>query len=1506
MIRRIASSLVLVAVLCFFATTSCIAQPVNGGLNSDGRDFYLGLLYPSYNRTNAYSPYGNVLGFYGVYALISSYSDNVVTVSYFDLATGTEGNKQNYNVLARRAIQVPLNVAQMKMDSNGERIEWRSCHIIGKKPINVQFFSTGSCSGGSYLALPTNVLGKEYVVEAYHDNVGGVGGNLSNEDASGYFMVIAPFDGTQVQITAASTTMGNHKGVNCGVGASGSPAPWVINLSRGQCYMVKSAANDPNCDISGSTIISTKPVAVIAGHENAFTDGSDPSPGGTRGLEARDYMIEQMFPVEFWDTTGYVSIPFVESQPPVTAGQGDEYKLFTGVSPDWTTTGPLGSAFQLSVGGFGSYNISSGPYAEPVPAYFGVTNPVWAQSNNGTKMFLVQYDQREQGGGPPYPAPSQMSIVPLSKWKNSYLWYVPSNTFENLQGYYINLICYAKDFNTQKIKLAYNGGKPAAIQVSGLGQRGKFINLPGNDSLMGVQYVLSPGAYYATCDSDSHPFMIYNYGFRAIDPNRDLGDFCGDDHFFGYALPVGFAPKGDSGQLTITVDTLCAKWHICVHDHRKTNPGVKTIEIMDDANGDIIRPPQVYHNVQFDPANPDVNPDNLLEIDLSGADTAYCFDVLVSNPLDTAGAYGPIYIIDNIGNGYLVKLHYTSGKLRFLVQPAFPNGFDSIIYPRTLPGGQVCATVKYYNYGKPTDQPVQVNGVALKKNNGYFTITNVTPKLGTSLKPGDTLTVTVCFNSKDTALHVDSLVLATGCFNSPITLVGPGGTPIIYATDHDFGTHVLGETVCDTVTVRNIGNMPLTLTKETLLDLTNFSYDAAKNPPLPLVIPPGGKVEMTFCFTPVTLGLDSTTCDWGNDISGPFADSIKPWSFLRGRGIKPGVVWDRAFQWDTTVCDSAVTRRVYLHNKSNAPTSVFNIYFDGPDNDEYSLGANQDNYHPLADTNNILIMQPQDSIWVEYLFTPKLTKTPKFRNREANLVCLFYSDAGHTVVDSTVINDTGVILYPALKVLPDTTFFGVMGPNQLVTQNITLYDTGTFIYVLSKADFTYPVQSMIIQPGNQQLQPGDTIHPGDIISVQIGFQKSTTGDTLVSLNFANRWDCSNAPIAYVEGDPENTELQAFGWNAPDTYINCRNSEDSISITNTASSVWRLDSVKIVSSDPIAYSQFDLINSSGQLVKEVYPNKAVKKGDRIYIPSKFHPTSLATTKDSVVFYLDSLDSQGKPTSKDTTLVNFLNGTGIAVQTALSAANADPNAPVPGWYVAKAADALSVPLRFTTTALVATADAKRVVFNVTYRQDLFQLNAKPNDFTPSNGYTGVITNTTDNGGFETVTIDVTNTAGPITNLDVVGNLNFTVMVAKDTTSQFVISNVTYYDEAGNSICYIATDTIPGQYISQDLCGDPSLRGYLNGQLPTRIVSLYPNPVDNNVSPILTYDVYQDNLPVKVEIYNILGEKVRTVKSQTVTAKGTYKLPVGTLELGSGAYTVRLSTPRSTQSAQFILKQ
>src|SRR5207302_722074 len=90
----------------------------------------------------------------------------------------------------------------------------------------------------------------------------------------------------------------------------------------------------------------------------------------------------------------------------------------------------------------------------------------------------------------------------------------------------------------------------------------------------------------------------------------------------------------------VTVDTICARWHVCAHSFS----GIKSITLINDWNGEFSEPGKVLRNVYLDPT---LDPNRTNQIDFPGHDTMACFDIIVWNPFDTA--YAPFFILDSNG-----------------------------------------------------------------------------------------------------------------------------------------------------------------------------------------------------------------------------------------------------------------------------------------------------------------------------------------------------------------------------------------------------------------------------------------------------------------------------------------------------------------------------------------------------------------------------------------------------------------------------------------------------------------------------------------------------------------------------------------------------------------------------------------------------------------------------------------------------------------------------------------
>jgi hypothetical protein len=305
--------------------------------------------------------------------------------------------------------------------------------------------------------------------------------------------------------------------------------------------------------------------------------------------------------------------------------------------------------------------------------------------------------------------------------------------------------------------------------------------------------------------------------------------------------------------------------------------------------------------------------------------------------------------------------------------------------------------------------------------------------------PADTLTVTICYGARDTFFHRNTMTLQTDCFEAPVAVFGQGATPLITATDYDFGQVTIGSSNCtgnstygpSKITIRNMGSAEFELTNKWVIDKLSgkeFSMDPVSAARLPYTLWPAGdpghprkdSINLYFCYTPTDIGPDSTIITWSTDIPSPFTDQVKSWSYLKGRGVKPGLFWLEptvVFYSDSAVIDAAITRRAHLCSSSTSVTHVDKVYTSGKDSAEFSISGNQLNLNPLEGFD----LNVGDTIWIDVTFTPDLSKTgpEKYADRHAKLETIFFADHAHTIRDTirtdlvrTVDKSLGIISAP--------------------------------------------------------------------------------------------------------------------------------------------------------------------------------------------------------------------------------------------------------------------------------------------------------------------------------------------------------------------------------------------------------------------------------------------------------------------------------------------------------------
>ncbi|MBI3259772.1 MAG: T9SS type A sorting domain-containing protein [Ignavibacteriae bacterium] len=168
-------------------------------------------------------------------------------------------------------------------------------HIVTDSQVTVYALSKAEKTSDAFLVLPTNVLGLDYYVMSYNSH------GIGNPATPSQFVVIATQDATKVAIALSSNR------------APGTILKTrTVNLQKGESYLVRANSYTTD-DLTGTHVTSNKPIAVLGSHQRAAI------PYTSNQLN-RDFLIEQMIPVNTWGYDAYL-VPLPEP----STGTGNEF-----------------------------------------------------------------------------------------------------------------------------------------------------------------------------------------------------------------------------------------------------------------------------------------------------------------------------------------------------------------------------------------------------------------------------------------------------------------------------------------------------------------------------------------------------------------------------------------------------------------------------------------------------------------------------------------------------------------------------------------------------------------------------------------------------------------------------------------------------------------------------------------------------------------------------------------------------------------------------------------------------------------------------------------------------------------------------------------------------------------------------------------------------------------------------------------------------------------------------
>lgn len=337
-----------------------------------------------------------------------------------------------------------------------------------------------------YLAIPTHVLGKEYIAASYDDPTPENG----TQFLTPYVSVIAVYDDTDMKIiyggNATSQTAGGKQMYEDD----------DVNMNRGDVWLVGSVG--VKSDLTGTRVIADKPVAVISGNFCSYIPVD---------ISACDFIIEQNIPMEGWGTKYHYS-PIVDRK------KNSIVRIFAKKRNTFFYRNGVKAGLIQRVGGTsgdGGWVEMRGAGGDPKTATFTADYPI----------NVVQYNPGQSDDGVESD-PFQMQLSPIEQYQKEILFNTPG--IQGGVGFktnYINIVyreteaggipddlMWGQVVNGQvtwaKLKDKYPGAGLIYDDpdMNGREYRAKTISLPGD------------GVYTMKA---SDPFVAYAYGFASYD-----------------------------------------------------------------------------------------------------------------------------------------------------------------------------------------------------------------------------------------------------------------------------------------------------------------------------------------------------------------------------------------------------------------------------------------------------------------------------------------------------------------------------------------------------------------------------------------------------------------------------------------------------------------------------------------------------------------------------------------------------------------------------------------------------------------------------------------------------------------------------------------------------------------------------------------------------------------------------------------------------------------------------
>jgi hypothetical protein len=388
-----------------------------------------------------------------------------------------------FRLQAGSTTTIPINLCDCDI-SVSDSIRASAIHITADHPVTVHGLNYRYACTDGYLALPTAMLGTDYIVLAYRNSPSWYD---TNDIVGGtQFAVVASENDTSITITPSVTSDSRAAGV-----------PYQIILQQGETYRLINS-DGPDADLTGTIISADKPIAVFGGNTIALVPPSIP---------AGDHLVEQLPPVNTWGRH-FVTMPL--------AGRlnGDTFRFLA------ATNGT-----RVAINGKIVVSLNRGQFYEQIidgPAEILASKPILvAQFANGSDYDGCLGD------------PFMMLIPPFEQFGGDYI-------LSTAQ-----IFNYPKEVYTNYLNLIVRSNGVGTILLDDVPMSAGCFQLVGNSGYAGAQIPVNPGVHHLSAPV---PFGACVYGWADYESYAFMGGFYSEtiesDTRLELTQPTPFAAVG--------------------------------------------------------------------------------------------------------------------------------------------------------------------------------------------------------------------------------------------------------------------------------------------------------------------------------------------------------------------------------------------------------------------------------------------------------------------------------------------------------------------------------------------------------------------------------------------------------------------------------------------------------------------------------------------------------------------------------------------------------------------------------------------------------------------------------------------------------------------------------------------------------------------------------------------------------------------------------------------------